>query len=87
MEDCLSAIKIARQYDAMPILGSGISLTKLGRLKYLYDKIDVWLDSNMYHHAQKISDNIRMLGLSSRAYYTPLDPKCYSNEEIKKVLE
>lgn len=86
VEDCLSAIKIARQCDSMPLLGSGIKRDRLARLRPFYDVLTVWLDSNMYDNAMKIASQAELLGFKAKAIYTPLDPKCYSDEEIKGYL-
>jgi hypothetical protein len=86
VEDCLSAIKIARQSDSMPVLGSDLSLTKLNRLARLYGAFTVWLDHDMFHKAQRICRRLEALGCSANAVWTELDPKCYNDEEISKVL-
>lgn len=90
VEDCLSAIKIARQVSSMPVLGSDLSMVKIKRLTSVLEAsggIVVWLDGNMFHHAQKIAQRLQMLGVEARAVYTELDPKEYSDTEIKRVLE
>lgn len=86
VEDCLSAIKIARQCDAMPLLGSGISNLKLSRLKPFYGFLDVWLDADMLAKARTIKQRAEMIGFKSRVIYSPKDPKEYSNEEITEYL-
>lgn len=86
VEDCMSAIKIARQSDAMPCLTSSLSPTKLNRLVRLYDTFVVWLDGNMFPNAQKMARQLQMLGADARAVYTPLDPKCYDDGNIRNIL-
>ena len=85
-EDCLSAIKIARQSDAMPALSSDLSLTKLKRLARLYGAFLVWLDGDMFHKSQRICRRLQLLGCEAKPIYTPLDPKCYDDETIRNVL-
>ena len=87
VEDCISAIKVARLTDAMPILGSDLSLRKLTRLKALYGRFRVWLDSNMYHKACRIANRLEWMGCEAQAVYSDLDPKCYNNDEIKSFLK
>lgn len=90
VEDCVSAIKIARQSCSMPVLGSDLSPTKLKRLASVTEAssgIVVWLDGNMFHKAQRIAQRLQMLGIESRAIYTEHDPKEYSDEEIGKLLK
>lgn len=85
-EDCLSAIKIARQSDAMPALSSDLSLTKLKRLARLYGAFLVWLDGDMFHKSQRICRRLQLLGCEAQPVYTPLDPKCYDDATIRNVL-
>lgn len=86
VEDCLSAIKIARQSDSMPVLSSDLSRTKLKRLARQFGAFLVWLDSDMYHKAQRIAQRLEFLGCEAKAVWTPLDPKEYSDKEISNVL-
>jgi len=86
VEDCLSAIKVARQFDCMPVLSSDLSLTKLKRMSRFYNNFVVWLDGDMYHKAQRICRRLQLLGCEAQAVYTPLDPKCYDDVTIGKVL-
>lgn len=86
VEDPLSAIKIARQSDCMPCLGSDLSRTKLKRLVRLYGAFLVWLDSDMYKNAQRMARRLEFLGAEARAVWTPLDPKRYSDTQICNML-
>jgi hypothetical protein len=90
VEDCISAIKISRYTASMPVLGSDLSPAKLKRLASVLEAsrgIVVWLDGNMYHKAQRIASRLQMLGVEARAVYTELDPKEYTDDEIKKKLD
>jgi len=86
VEDCLSAMKIARQSDAMPCLTSTLSLAKLKRLSSLYDTFLVWLDGNMFDKAQRLARLLQLLGADAKAVYTEDDPKCYNDDQISRVL-
>jgi hypothetical protein len=86
VEDCLSAIKVARLTDAMPCLASEVSPTKLKRLAGLYGAFLIWLDSDMYHKAQKMAQRLQLLGCKAHAVYTDLDPKCYEMKDIEATL-
>lgn len=88
VEDCVSAIKIARQGSSMPVLGSDLSKAKLTRLAAFWgpsSPIVVWLDGNMYPKAQRMAARLNLLGCAATAVYTPLDPKEYSNKEIASI--
>lgn len=87
VEDCLSAIKIAALgRDAMPLLGSGISLQKLTRLRPFYDVLAVFLDPDMWHKGLSIARSAQLLGFSSRAIKGTMDPKEYSYSDLKEIL-
>lgn len=86
VEDCLSAIKIARFNDAMPCLSSDLSRDKLKRLNRLYGAFLIWLDGDMFHKAQKMATRLQLLGAKAHAVYTEEDPKYHSNEEIQAML-
>lgn len=86
VEDCLSAIKLARLTDAMPCLASEVSLDKLKRLAGLYGTFLIWLDSDMYPKAQKMANRLQLLGCKAHAIYTELDPKCYEMKDIEATL-
>lgn len=87
VEDCISAIKCARQCDAMPVLGSHVSLAKLHGISKLYKEIIVWLDSDKYRESRQLSEQARLIGLSSRSTFSKRDPKEYSDEIIRDVIQ
>lgn len=87
VEDAVSAIKIARQFDAMPLLGSSISHKKLARIEKFYNSVVFWLDADKFKEAQGLSTSAKLVGLNSRVVYTELDPKEYDNEFIRMVAE
>ena len=86
-EDALSAIRIARQCDAMPALGTNVPVSKLMALARSYERITIWLDSDKWREAREIADNVKWLGLSADAIYSELDPKAYSDEQITEYLK
>ena len=86
-EDALSAIRIARQCDAMPALGTNVPVSKLMALARSYERITIWLDSDKWREAREIADNVKWLGLSADTIYSELDPKTYSDEQITEYLK
>lgn len=86
VEDCISAIKIARQTDAMPLLGSSISKEKLARINKFYSGVIFWLDADKYNQAKGLSTTAKFLGLDSRAIYTARDPKEYDDKTIEYLI-
>lgn len=86
-EDALSALKVARQCDAMPALGTNVPVSKLTAIARQYTRLTVWLDSDKWREARHIADNFKWLGLSADTIYSELDPKAYSDEQIKEYLK
>lgn len=86
-EDALSAIRIARQCDAMPALGTNVPVSKIMTLARSYERITIWLDSDKWREAREIADNVKWLGLSADTIYSELDPKAYTDEQITEYLK
>lgn len=86
VEDCTSALKIARQSDSMPLLGSHLSAQRLNRLARLYSGLIVWLDSDKLKEAWGIANRAKFLGLSTKVIWTELDPKEYTDFMISNYL-
>lgn len=86
-EDALSAIRIARQCDAMPALGTNVPVSKIMVLTRSYERITIWLDSDKWREAREIADNVKWLGLSADTIYSELDPKAYTDEQITEYLK
>lgn len=91
VEDCLSAIKVAYieglGASAMCLLGSGISRTKLSRLRPFYDLLDVFLDPDMWHKSLSIVKQAQLLGFRTRPVQSDRDPKEHSYLELKDLLQ
>lgn len=87
VEDCLSAIKISRQFASMPLFGSSISNKRLTRLRHLYQRIWFWLDSDKFREAQVLARRAAMLGMEAKVIFTELDPKCYTDSFILEKVK
>ena len=88
VEDAVSAARIARQSDAMPCLGSYLPPNKMRALRLLgYDNLTMWLDEDKLKESRSIADKAKWLGFKTRVVYTPLDPKEYTDEQIKEILK
>ena len=85
-EDVLSAIKIGRFTQSMPIWGSNISLKTLVRLARLFSKVGIWLDRDKATESLKSNRRASQLGLEARSIITELDPKEYNDEAIMQFL-
>jgi len=83
VEDAMSAIKVSRQFDAMPLLGSSLSYEKIMILKHSgHGKIFVWLDHDKYNNALTIAERFKNIGVPTEVICTDLDPKMYDNFQI-----
>lgn len=99
VEDCLSAIKVSYTNmsdatsekpsgcDSMPLLGSGISRTKLSRLKHLYGALNVFLDPDMWHKSLNIVKQAQLLGFQARPIQSDRDPKEHDYSQLKELLK
>lgn len=87
VEDCVSALKIARQCDSLPCLGATLTNTMIASLRASYDSVAVWLDGNKADAAQDIVRRAGYIGLSAFLVWTELDPKFYTNEQIKEYIK
>lgn len=87
VEDCISAIKCARHVDAMPVLGSHVSNSKLYALSKLYTAIWFWLDSDKLKESRNACDRARLIGINANVIFTKDDPKCYSDEDINVAIQ
>lgn len=86
-EDPLSALKVSRQVDAIPCLGTNFPVHKITELRNRgYQRVVVWLDSDKWREGRDIADKCKWIGLSATTLLTELDPKAYSNEQIKEYL-
>lgn len=88
VEDCISGIKVAMSgvADGVPAFSAAVSLNKVAGLARLYDEVNVWLDSDKFSEAVKLSNLFKMMGCSSRVISTSFDPKEYNLFEIGTLL-
>jgi len=87
VEDAISAIKVSRVLPSVPIHNSIIPLELILRLSKRFKKLFVWLDKDKNFSALKQAGNARLLFEEVRTIWTDLDPKCYSETEIKNYLK
>jgi hypothetical protein len=87
VEDLLSAFKVAKVLQTMPLFGSHIGLQRLARLKYLgVEDLYIWLDADKRSYALTSAKEAMSLGIKTKVIYTEKDPKEYSNDYITKIL-
>ena len=70
----------------MPLFGSQLNFNHLLTLSKKYVKIILWLDSNKLKESIKQSNKLKAIGIKSKSIYSLLDPKKYTDKEIKEYL-
>jgi hypothetical protein len=87
VEDAVSAARVASCSPSMPCLGSYLPSHKLMALKRLkFTRLITWLDSDKLKESREIAQRAKWLGFDTKVVYTELDPKEYSDSEIKEYL-
>jgi hypothetical protein len=86
VEDMVSAIKIARNFEVMPLWGSSISQDRILRLSRLYDRVAIWLDNDKAHYAIRRATHMRPFFDSVTTIVTEFDPKEYDDDEISNFV-
>ena len=90
-EDIISAIKVSHcpTICAAPLFGSHVDVAKVltFRKKYGTIVVMVWLDFDKAKESMMYSKKLRDLGIQAHSIITPLDPKCYTDEEIAHYVQ
>ena len=86
VEDFVSAIKVGRQYNAIPILGSFVPIDLILSLVYQQPRLRIWLDRDKALEAIKYSNRARQFIPDCATIITEKDPKEYSDKEIKEIV-
>lgn len=87
VEDVISAIKVARVQQAMPLFGSQISLDRIKKLSDLVPKLVIWLDADKARYAVQSKMKASPFFDEVACVITLKDPKEYSTREIQAFLE
>lgn len=86
VEDLLSAIKVARYTQSMPLWGSSLNPAWFETLKGLRCPIHFWLDADKYATALKMSNRMELIGVESEVIRTDEDPKDLDDETIRTAV-
>jgi hypothetical protein len=88
VEDCISGLKLAKAgIVGIPCFSAAVSAEKLTQIAYRYENVLVWLDSDKFKEACKISNRAKLLDCRSRVVATAYDPKEYDLDHIKRATE
>jgi hypothetical protein len=87
VEDLVSAIKISKVAQAMPLFGTFIGFSKLARLNLIgITHINIWLDGDKRSEAIVEAKRAMSMGFSVKVIHTDRDPKEHTMEEIEDEL-
>lgn len=87
VEDIVSAHKVGRVGQAIPIFGTAVHPAHLRLAKYLGKPIVLWLDKDQQGHTMKKANMISMYtGLSCEVLHTDQDPKELDLQLVKEML-
>jgi len=86
-EDALSALVVSKVADAKPLLGTSIPREQIAGFKGPYTRLVVWLDADKWREGRSIADQAKLLGMKTKTLLTDKDPKEYSVDDIKGLLQ
>lgn len=86
VEDFVSAIRVGRLVEAMPLWGSSLSLNQIRRLSDHYEHLVLWLDFDKAGASQKLKYKAMPYFKSVRSVVTQLDPKELTDEQLAENL-
>jgi len=85
-EDMVSAIKVSRIEPAVPLFGSHMPLELIIRASVDFKSFGLWLDYDKRKESVKQALNAKQKGFDVTLIFTEKDPKEYSTNEIKEIL-
>lgn len=87
VEDFISAIKVGRQFNCIPLLGSYIPLKLVLSLIFQQPTLRIWLDRDKAQEAIKFSAMARQYIPNCATIITEEDPKYYNDNQIKDIIK
>lgn len=86
VEDFISAIKVSRVINCMPLFGSSIPSGRLKVLSQTFDSLIIWLDKDKQSDYPSLVNKGSTYFDKCKCIFSDFDPKQYSTEEIKCLL-
>jgi len=86
-EDAVSALVVSQVADGKPLLGTSIPREQIAEIAKSYDELIVWLDDDKWREGRSIADSAKLLGMKTKTLLTDKDPKEFSVEDIKGLLQ
>jgi hypothetical protein len=87
VEDIVSAVKVSRFCTSSPLLGASVPLETILRcLEHSFTSVMVWMDRDKAKESLKAAKQASQILGNVRSVITELDPKCLSDEEIRRIV-
>lgn len=87
VEDIVSAHKVAQVSTCVPLFGTRLYNPHIYYLINENKPVVLWLDADQEHDVKKLAWQLEsVIDQKIRVVVTPKDPKCYTTEQITKVL-
>lgn len=87
VEDIISAIKVSRVKNCMPLFGSHLPLETVRRVSKLFRTGRIWLDSDKRPEALKMALACSEYGMPTTVIFTDKDPKEYPTADIRELVQ
>jgi len=88
VEDIISMDKVSKVQQCLCLFGSNITNNRLANLfLFNYKKIIIWLDPDKDRESINFFTTCLHIGFDCQTIFTAKDPKDYSIEEIKEILQ
>lgn len=82
VEDFISAIKVSRVMNSIPMWGSSFSKAQLKVLSQTFSKLVWWVDPDKQADYPKLVNKVSLYFDEVKCVYSDLDPKYYEKEEV-----
>ena len=91
VEDVVSAIRVSREYQSMPLFGCRLTREQLIRIRDfgigLDGELGIWLDPDKVQESLKYRNMARELGIKAFSVMGTQDPKAYGHNELIELVE
>ncbi len=87
VEDFLSAIKVAKVANAVPLFGASLAQKKAVHLAKKFDKLIIWLDADKYGKAVEYKERYQSLFKFVYVIRSHKDPKDYMEYQISSNIK
>lgn len=87
VEDYISAIKVGRQFNCIPLLGSFVPLDLILKLVYQKPILRLWLDRDKTEESIKYTARARQFIPDCGTIITDKDPKEYTDDKIRGIVQ